>query len=143
VIWAQEHLLPAGENVAVDGGYGPKTVAAVKNFQSIHRLLIDGVIGAQTWSALLGYRPVAANWGPMSRKTNKAARIAAGGQVTEPVVAAMDTTVVPAATPGVTPAPVSSLLPAKANELDGSPGAGSPAAERTLPSRSRASAASH
>jgi hypothetical protein len=117
VVWAQEHLLAAGQNVAVDGGYGPRTVAAVKNFQSIHRLFLDGVIGPQTWSALFRYRPVAINWGPMSRKASKAARVAAGGRVTEAAVAAMDTAGAPAATSGVTPAPLSALLPAKANEL--------------------------
>jgi hypothetical protein len=126
VVWAQEHLLAAGQNVAVDGGYGPLTVAAVKNFQSIHGLFVDGVIGPQTWSALFRYRPGAVNWGPISRKTRKAARVTAGGRVTEAAVAAMDTAGAPAPTSGVTPAPVSSLLPAKANELGGSPGAVSP-----------------
>jgi hypothetical protein len=144
VIWAQEHLLAAGQSVTLDGGYGPRTVAAVKNFQSIHGLLPDGVIGPQTWSVLFRYRPPAVNWGHMSRATSKAARIAAGGRVTEAAVAAMDTTGAPAPPSGVTPAPASSLLPAKANELDGSPGVGSPPAQRTmLPSRSRQASASH
>ena len=57
---------------------------------------------------------------------HEAARIAAGGRVTIATVAAADTAGAPAGTSGVTPAPLSSLLPAKANELDGSPGAGSP-----------------
>jgi hypothetical protein len=143
VIWAQEHLLAAGQNVAVDGGYGPKTVAAVKNFQSIHRLVLDGVIGPQTWSALFRYRPVAVNWGPISRNTRKAVRIAARGRVTEAAVAAADTPDAPAATAGVMPAPVSSLLPAKANELGGSAGAGSPRGSADLPSGSGETATAH
>jgi hypothetical protein len=126
VIWAQEHLLAAGENVAVGGGYGTRTVAAVKSFQLTHGLFPDGVIGPQTWSTLLNYRPVAVNWGHTSRKASKAARMAAGGRVTEAAVAAADTAGAPTASAGVTPAPDSALLPAKGNELGGSPGAGSP-----------------
>jgi peptidoglycan hydrolase-like protein with peptidoglycan-binding domain len=126
VIWAQEHLLAAGENVAADGGYGARTVAAVKNFQSTHGLFPDGAIGPQTWSALLRYRPVSVNWGHTSRTTSKAARMAAGGRVTEAAVANADTAGAPAASAGVLPAPDSALLPAKGNELGGSPGAGSP-----------------
>jgi hypothetical protein len=135
VIWAQEHLLAAGQKVAVDGGYGPLTVAAVKNFQSMHRLSVDGVIGPQTWSALFRYRPLAVTWGPLSRKARKAARIAAGGRVTKAAVAAADTGAARSATSGVTPAPLSSLLPAKVNELGASPEAGSPAT--TAPPRIR------
>jgi hypothetical protein len=126
VIWAQEHLLAAGENVAVDGGYGARTVAAVEDFQSTHGLFPDGVIGAQTWSALLRYRPVSVNWGHISRKTSNVARMAAGGRVTQAAVAAADSPGAPSSSAGVTPAPASSLLPAKGNELGGSPGAGSP-----------------
>jgi hypothetical protein len=124
VIWAQEHLLAAGENVAMDGGYGARTMAAVENFQSTHGLFPDGVIGTQTWSALLSYRPATVTWGHMSR--TRAARIASGGRLTAPAVAADDTSGAPPASAGVTPAPLSALLPAEGNELDGSPGAGRP-----------------
>ncbi len=126
VIWAQEHLLAAGENVGVDGGYGARTVAAVKDFQSNHGIYPDGAIGPQTWSALLRYQPVSVNWGHTSRKTSKVARLAAAGRLTQATVAAADTADVPSAGSGVTPAPASSLLPARGNELGGSPGAGSP-----------------
>jgi hypothetical protein len=126
VIWAQEHLLAAGENVAVDGGYGARTVAAVEDFQTTHGLFPDGTIGAQTWSALMGYRPVTVNWGHTSRKTSNLARMAAGGRLTQAAVAAADSTGAPAPSAGVTPAPASSLLAAKGNELGRSPGAGSP-----------------
>ena len=36
-----------------DGEFGPATTQAVKNFQIARRLQVDGVIGADTWSALL------------------------------------------------------------------------------------------
>lgn len=38
----------------VDGDFGAKTLAAVKKFQSAKKLSVDGSVGAQTWSALLG-----------------------------------------------------------------------------------------
>lgn len=39
-----------------DGEMGKKTVEAVKSFQREHRLLADGEIGGETWTALLGGR---------------------------------------------------------------------------------------
>jgi hypothetical protein len=126
VIWAQEHLRAAGENIALDGGYGAKTVAAVESFQLTHALAVDGTIGPQTWSALLSYHPASVNWGHISRKASKAARTASGGRITQAAVAATDTLAAPESSSGTTPAPTSALLPSKANELRGSPGAGRP-----------------
>ena len=126
VIWAQEHLRAAGENVAVDGGYGTRTMAAVQDFQSTHGLPANGLIGPQTWSALLRYRPATVSFGHTSRKASKAARIAAGGRITQAAVAASDVLGGPTTSSGTTPTPTSALLPAKANELRGAPGAGSP-----------------
>lgn len=38
----------------VDGSFGPKTLSAVKKFQNAKKLSVDGSVGAQTWTALLG-----------------------------------------------------------------------------------------
>lgn len=39
---------------AVDGSFGPATLAAVKSFQKSKKLEQDGSVGALTWAALLG-----------------------------------------------------------------------------------------
>jgi len=49
-----QYLLNAhGANIAVDGVFGPKTTSAVRTFQRSHGLVVDGVVGNQTWPALL------------------------------------------------------------------------------------------
>jgi len=63
VVWAQEHLISAGYDVGVDGGFGAKTQTAVLVFQTAHGLTPDGVIGPATWQALLRYRPARIVWG--------------------------------------------------------------------------------
>lgn len=45
---------PNGRKLAVDGRFGPKTLFAVKNFQSIYAPPADGIVGPKTWRAL-GY----------------------------------------------------------------------------------------
>jgi peptidoglycan hydrolase-like protein with peptidoglycan-binding domain len=38
--------------VTVDGDYGPVTASVVRRYQSYNGLIIDGVVGPQTWSSL-------------------------------------------------------------------------------------------
>jgi cell wall-associated NlpC family hydrolase len=50
----QKQLQSLGYDVAADGDYGPATTEAVKAFQSTKGLEADGLVGASTYSALLG-----------------------------------------------------------------------------------------
>lgn len=42
-----------GAKLEIDGDFGSKTEAAVKNFQKRHRLKVDGIVGPQTWAKLI------------------------------------------------------------------------------------------
>lgn len=41
-----------GIHLAEDGNFGPATAAAVKSFQQIHHLTVDGIVGPQTTASL-------------------------------------------------------------------------------------------
>ncbi|MEW5741635.1 MAG: D-alanyl-D-alanine carboxypeptidase family protein [Myxococcota bacterium] len=48
----QKKLNERGARLAVDGIFGPKTLAAVKRFQQQRGLAVDGIVGPKTWGAL-------------------------------------------------------------------------------------------
>ena len=69
VVWAQEHLISAGFPIAVSGGFGPRTLTQVQDFQTAHGLTPDGLIGPETWAVLLRYRPAKIVWDTPVRHT--------------------------------------------------------------------------
>jgi hypothetical protein len=122
VVWAQEHLISAGYPIAVSGTFGYHTLVDVQSFQSARGLTPDGVIGQETWSALLRYRTARVNW------------IASGGQHALVATAAhgvrRDAHTAPGASSRpiiVAPVPQSASRPAKRDEIAGAGGAGRPA----------------
>ena len=51
---ALQYLLQArGHPVTVDGKFGPMTRAAVESFQTADQITVDGIVGPQTWEALI------------------------------------------------------------------------------------------
>jgi hypothetical protein len=63
VVWAQEHLVAAGETIEVNGIFEGATRRAVRAFQESHGLPVDGQLGTETWEKLLDYTPVTVDWG--------------------------------------------------------------------------------
>jgi Putative peptidoglycan binding domain len=64
VVWAQQHLIAAGQTqLPATGIFGGGTVAAVSAFQAQNGLPADGEIGATTWRVLLNHAPVRIAWG--------------------------------------------------------------------------------
>lgn len=41
--------------LAIDGWFGPLTNNAVKHFQTISDITVDGIVGPITWNRLIGY----------------------------------------------------------------------------------------
>lgn len=56
VKYIQELLIDLGYSVGntkADGQYGDNTVSAVKSFQKDHKLTVDGIVGPDTWNAIV------------------------------------------------------------------------------------------
>jgi Putative peptidoglycan binding domain len=100
VVWAQQHLIAAGQSqLPATGIYGSMTYNAVLAFQRQEGLLADGRIGTNTWHELLEHEPTRIAWG---------ARATARGRAVT-------------ARPGGASAPLSASLPARRDELDPGP----------------------
>ncbi|MGI8428991.1 MAG: peptidoglycan-binding domain-containing protein [Solirubrobacteraceae bacterium] len=105
VVWAQEHLVSAGQRVTIDGAFGSHTTAAVRRFQRAHGVAGTGVVDTTTWQLLLRFAPARVHWG-----SNQSARIASAASASR-----------------ATPAPKSASLPDVRDEIAGAGGAGRPA----------------
>ncbi len=62
VVWAQERLITAGEEVEVNGIFGRAMRRAVRAFQEAHGLPVDGRLNAETWAKLVDYAPTRVEW---------------------------------------------------------------------------------
>ena len=79
VVWAQEHLVAAGQTeLPVTGVFGRQTYSAVRAFQDAHGLPADGAIGTATWSSLLSAEPARPRWAarPARGRTRRRRRAA-------------------------------------------------------------------
>jgi hypothetical protein len=118
VVWAQEHLITAGYPVAVSGDFGYHTLLDIEAFQTAHGLTADGIIGPDTWTALLGYKPATITWVTAQRGPDQArVSTAAVGR--------------PGSAPIVSVVPRSASRPARRDEIAGAGGAGRPPASLT------------
>lgn len=52
VKWLQWHLNQCGENLKIDGDFGPSTNIAVLSFQKKYNLTVDGIVGPSTRAKL-------------------------------------------------------------------------------------------
>jgi len=62
VVWAQERLITAGQEVEVNGIFEGRTRRAVRAFQEEHGLEGDGRLGSETWAQLVNYTPFRVEW---------------------------------------------------------------------------------
>lgn len=98
VVWAQQRLVGAGQDVPITGVFGRLTRGAVRSFQEAQGLPADGKIGTDTWGALLRFAPYRMRW-----SGSRARPGTSGGRVRPPS------------------RPLSATLPAKAYEIDPGP----------------------
>jgi Putative peptidoglycan binding domain len=110
VVWAQERLITAGEELEVNGIFEGGTRRAVRAFQEAHGLPGDGQLGSETWAQLVNYTPFKVEWA-----------------ATTPIVSALGQR-------SAAHRPTSASLPPKRDELTGS------ASGRSSSSTGRASA---
>jgi hypothetical protein len=112
VVWAQEHLVGAGQVTGVDGEFGAGTASAVSAFQSASGLPVTGEVDATTWPVLLNATPTPVDWVAKARARASSARAASSlGRAR----------VASSAGASVPNGPSSAALPAKRDEIPPGP----------------------
>ncbi|HET6448792.1 MAG TPA: peptidoglycan-binding domain-containing protein [Conexibacter sp.] len=111
VVWAQQHLVGAGEPIGVDGQFGPGTAQALADFQTTNGLPATGQLDAATWPVLLKVAPAPVDWVAQASASASRARASAAR------VSAADARDLP---PGLN-GPASAALPAKRDEIPPGP----------------------
>jgi Putative peptidoglycan binding domain len=74
VVWAQERLITAGEEIEVNGIFDRTMRRAVRAFQEAHGLPGDGRLGTETWAELINYTPFKVEWGASTGTASSLAR---------------------------------------------------------------------
>jgi hypothetical protein len=67
IVWAQQHLLAAGQPVSVNGSFDVTTKRAVRAYQLASALPVTGMLDVLTWQSLLAREPAAVQWRSGSR----------------------------------------------------------------------------
>jgi hypothetical protein len=62
VVWAQQHLLAAAQDVSVNGRFDTRTVRAVRAYQLVAAVPVTGQLDAITWQSLLARAPAKVRW---------------------------------------------------------------------------------
>jgi hypothetical protein len=75
VVWAQQHLISAGQPVKITGVFDNATVRAVQALQGASQLPVTGAIDPATWDVLLSYPPAKAPWSSAKRKAVSSAGV--------------------------------------------------------------------
>jgi hypothetical protein len=71
VVWAQEHLMTAGQPVSATGKYDTQTTQAVSAFQATHAIPVTGQVDQATWTALLQFAPTPVAWTSRARAASR------------------------------------------------------------------------
>jgi hypothetical protein len=79
VVWAQEHLIAAGQPLTPDGKFSATMEQAVRGFQTQAYLPVTGKLDTPTWTALLRYEPTVPDWSAAARNAPRSARLRARG----------------------------------------------------------------
>lgn len=70
----QKQLSGLGYNLAADGIFGQKTLAAVKDYQKKNKLAVDGIVGTKTSAALSGSGASSTKRRPAARRPRRPRR---------------------------------------------------------------------